>query len=121
MLLPLVSQVFLYGDSLKSCTVAVIVPEMGKVKHWARENGADENDLKKVIKDAAFKKYLLDELGTLAKKNKLTGLEKPRDVFITDEPFSEDNKLLTPTFKLKRNIAAKYFKPQIDAMYSKQQ
>jgi hypothetical protein len=28
-----------YGDSLKNCCVAVIVPEDGKMKAWAKENG----------------------------------------------------------------------------------
>lgn len=36
-LCPLVAQSFLYGDSLKPACVAVIVPDMGKVKAYARE------------------------------------------------------------------------------------
>ena len=36
---PLVAQSFLYGDSLKPATVAVIVPDMGKVKHYCTEKG----------------------------------------------------------------------------------
>jgi long-chain acyl-CoA synthetase len=36
---PLIAQTFIYGDSLRSCTVAVIVPELDKVKDWGRENG----------------------------------------------------------------------------------
>jgi hypothetical protein len=31
----------IYGDSLRSCVVAIVVPEMGKVKHFARDNGKD--------------------------------------------------------------------------------
>jgi len=37
------------------------------------------------------------------------------------EQMSIDNNLLTPTFKLKRNIARDYYKQVIDKMYSKQQ
>ena len=33
--------------------------------------------------------------------------------------FSVENNLLTPTFKLKRNVCAKEFKSQIDDMYKK--
>ena len=36
---PVIAQTFIYGDSLRSCTVAVIVPEPDKVKDWAKENG----------------------------------------------------------------------------------
>jgi len=47
----------------------------------------------------------------------LTSLEKPKDLFLHPEEFSVDNNILTPTFKLKRNIAAQVFKEQIDEMY----
>jgi hypothetical protein len=29
----------IYGDSLRSCCVGIIVPHMDKVKKWALENG----------------------------------------------------------------------------------
>jgi len=48
----------------------------------------------------------------------LSGLEKPKEVTLTLTPFSVDNNILTPTFKLKRNIAREYFKPQIEVMYN---
>lgn len=40
---PYVAQTMLYGDSLKNCCVAIIVPEMGKVKKWAEANGKKLN------------------------------------------------------------------------------
>lgn len=49
--------------------------------------------------------------------NKFNGLEKIKKVFLTAEPFSMDNDLLTPTMKIKRNIARKLFAPQIEKMY----
>lgn len=36
---PLIAQSFIYGDSLRSCTVGIIVPHTDKVKKWAHENG----------------------------------------------------------------------------------
>ena len=75
--------------------------------------------MKAVLASDKFKKHVLDDLLSLAKDHKLSGLEKPKDIFLTDDAFSVENNLLTPTFKLKRNIAREYFKPQIDKMYSK--
>lgn len=72
-----------------------------------------------MIASDKFKKHVLDDLLALAKDHKLSGLEKPKDIFLTDDAFSVENNLLTPTFKLKRNIAREYFKPQIDKMYAK--
>lgn len=45
----------------------------------------------------------------LAKKNKFTGLEKPRDLYITLDPFTVENNILTPTQKLKRNVGKEVF------------
>lgn len=53
----------------------------------------------------------------LAKEKKLSSLEKPK-VFVTcAELMSEKNDCVTPTFKTKRNMAAKLFKGKIDQMY----
>ena len=37
------------------------------------------------------------------------------------DPFSVENDMLTPTFKLKRNIARDKFRAEIDALYAKPQ
>jgi long-chain acyl-CoA synthetase len=60
----------------------------------------------------------MDGILKLATENKLSGLEKPKDIYLSLSPFTTENNMLTPTFKLKRNIARDVFKPQIDAMYA---
>lgn len=106
----------MYGDSLKSCTVAIVVPQETKVKEWADANGKTVDE---AYTNADFMKIVLDELTLVGTKNKLSGLEKPKALFLTAEAFSVENNILTPTFKLKRNVAREYFKPQIDQMYEK--
>jgi long-subunit acyl-CoA synthetase (AMP-forming) len=34
-----------YGDSLRACVVAIIVPEMGNLKQWAAANGKNVENL----------------------------------------------------------------------------
>jgi len=36
---PYIAQTFVYGDSLRNVTVAIIVPDPDKLKKWAGENG----------------------------------------------------------------------------------
>lgn len=55
----------------------------------------------------------------LATKNKLNSLEKPKQMKLIADPFSVENDILTPTFKLKRNIIKKTFASEIEAMYAK--
>jgi len=44
-------------------------------------------------------------------------MEKPKQLHLLKDPFTIENDLLTPTMKLKRNIAKLRFKDQISAMY----
>ena len=72
--------------------------------------GKDVEDLNSVIQDPAFKKLIMDEMNRIAVENKLSGLEKPKDIFVTLDAFSIENNMLTPTFKLKRNIGREVFR-----------
>jgi long-chain acyl-CoA synthetase len=55
----------------------------------------------------------------VCKKSLLNGFETVRAIHLHPEPFTVENDLLTPTFKLKRNDAKKFFIKQIDALYDK--
>lgn len=71
-----------------------------------------------LCKDADLNKMILEDLVKLATANKCSSLEKPKELFLSSEPFTIENNILTPTFKLKRNIARDVYKGQIDAMYA---
>ena len=57
------------------------------------------------------------DINQLKVTNKMSSLEVPKDIYITSDAFTMENNLLTPTFKLKRNIAREHFKVLIDSMY----
>ena len=52
-----------------------------------------------------------------AKEYGLNSLEKVKAIHIAEEPFTVENDIITPTFKIKRNIAKKVYKEAIDIMY----
>ena len=81
----------------------------------------DSENIDQVLANKDFKKMIMDEIAAVSATNKLSGLEKPKDIHLTSDAFSVENNLLTPTFKLKRNIGRDYFKVPIDAMYSELQ
>ena len=49
----------------------------------------------------------------------LQGFENVKAVKLIAEPFTLENDLLTPTFKLKRNVAKTRFQADIDDLYEK--
>lgn len=73
---------------------------------------------KETLTDPVFIKTIMKDLNLLAAKNNLNSLEKPKQIYLTYEPFAaEGNEILTSTSKMKRNVARVYFKKQIQEMY----
>ena len=96
-----------------------VLQTVSKLLNFIDFIGKDTTDLKKVMGEPEFKKLVMDEIAALSKEHKLSGLEKPKDIYLTDDAFTIENNLLTPTFKLKRNVVREYFSEQIKAMYAK--
>jgi len=97
-----IAQIMIYGDSFKNNTVGIIVVDPETAKLWGSKNGGI--DTPDVINNADFKAEVFDDILKLSKSNKLSGLERPADIHLTLDAFSAENEILTPTFKLKRNV-----------------
>ena len=91
--------------------------EPEKANDWASKNKF-ELASKEFLKSEALRDLVYNDLMRLANENKLNSLEKPKQMTLLIDPFTIESELLTPTFKLKRNIAKKHFKDEIDQMYS---
>jgi len=103
---------------LQSFLIAIIVPDFGGVKKWAAANGKDFEAIKADANgNADLKKAILDELNALATGNKFNGLERVKKMYLRQTEFTIEEDLLTPSMKLKRPVAAKFFKSEIDALY----
>jgi long-chain acyl-CoA synthetase len=50
-------------------------------------------------------KAILNNFLDLAKQNKLSGLEKIKKIYVSGDPWTIENDILTPTMKIKRNVA----------------
>jgi len=98
-------QVWIYGDSLRDfiCIIAVVSPP--KVKKWAASLDKPLEGVSEALKTKALKDEIYADLMALATASKLNSLEKPKNMLLLEEPFSVENDLLTPTMKLKRNVA----------------
>ena len=61
------------------------------------------------MEDQDFIQTVYDDLMRLANSNKFNSLEKPKQISLLMEPWTIENDILTPTMKLKRNIAKKIY------------
>ncbi|GMP48274.1 hypothetical protein CsSME_00015684 [Camellia sinensis var. sinensis] len=113
---PLVTSIWVYGNSFESFLVAVVVPDRKALEEWA-VNNSETGDFKLLCASSKARKYILDELNSTGQKNKLRGFEMLRAVHLEPYPFDIERDLITPTFKLKRPQLLKYYKDCIDQLY----
>lgn len=114
-----VSQLWIYGDSLKSCLIAVIVVEPVSVSHFAKSIGltCTQDNVSEVIRDKRVIDEVLKTVTAAARESGLKGFEIPKAVHLVDKEFSEFD-CVTPSMKLQRNKLKAVFQQEIDRMYT---
>ena len=119
----LIGQSFVYGDSLQSSLVAIVVPDEEPLRNLLASSNGDLASLAKaslpeICQNEAIKEVIMKEIHKVAKKNGLHGFEIPKAICLSPDLFSVDNGLLTPTFKLKRQQARDNYAKEIERMYA---
>ncbi|CAH8353271.1 unnamed protein product [Eruca vesicaria subsp. sativa] len=113
-----VSQCFIYGDSFNSSLVAIVAVDPDVMKDWAASEGIKYENLGQLCKDPKARKAVLAEMDIVGREAQLRGFEFAKAVTLVPEPFTLENGLLTPTFKVKRPQAKAYFVEAISKMYA---
>lgn len=113
-----VSQCFIYGDSLNSCLVAVVAVDPEVLKEWADSEGIKYEDLGQLCNEPRARAAVLADMDAIGSEAQLRGFEFAKAVTLVLEPFTVENGLLTPTFKVKRPQAKEYFAKAITDMYT---
>ena len=112
---PNISEVFIYGDSLKSCVIAIVNIEQEGLEKLAVEMGI-EGDISDLANNEYIINGVMDIFRRQAEKKKFNKLEQPKKIHIESTLFA-DLDLLTTTFKKKRNIFKEHYKDLIDNLY----
>lgn len=115
-----VAQVFVHGDSLQSCLVAIVVPDVEILPSFAKNLGLEDSN-ENLCKNKEIKKAILSDLTKLGKEAGLKSFEQVKDLYLHPEQFTIENGLLTPTLKAKRAELKTLFQPQIDKLYASMQ
>ncbi|KAL4422662.1 hypothetical protein ABPG75_008859 [Micractinium tetrahymenae] len=115
---PFVQQSFVYGNSLRAQLVAVAIPDPEYLLPWARERGLPR-DLAELCRHPQVVAAVLKSMQEEGRAAGLKGFEQVAAIHLHPEPFSVENGMMTPTFKLKRPQAQAAFQAAIDEMYAK--
>uniref|UniRef100_A0A146V8A4 Long-chain-fatty-acid--CoA ligase n=1 Tax=Fundulus heteroclitus TaxID=8078 RepID=A0A146V8A4_FUNHE len=113
----LVAQVFVHGDSLQSCLVAIVVPDADVLPGFAKSLGI-QGSIEELCKNTEIKKAIITDMTKLGRESGLKSFEQVKEVHLHPELFSIENGLLTPTLKAKRAELKVLFQPQIDKLYA---
>ena len=110
-----INQIFLYGESQYSYSVALVYPELNEcIKFLKKNKELGDIDYDKInYNDLCGNKIMEDEIikdcNNVGRKFDLKGFEIPKKIRIISEAFSLENNLMTPTLKLKsKSIRNKY-------------
>ncbi|KYQ88402.1 fatty acyl-CoA synthetase [Tieghemostelium lacteum] len=116
---PLVAQVFVYGDSLNSFLVGVIVPDFEVLEKVfpSKYPHINVKNQKELVQSTELYKEIMDSLEVCAREATLLGFEKLKHIYVESEPFSEENNLLTPSFKPKRPQLKERYQEVIFKLY----
>uniref|UniRef100_A0A8C7L9E0 Arachidonate--CoA ligase n=1 Tax=Oncorhynchus kisutch TaxID=8019 RepID=A0A8C7L9E0_ONCKI len=111
-----VTQLYVHGDSLQSCLVAIVVPDPETMPAWALKKGM-EGSYRDLCKNTVLKKAIMEDLQRLGKASGLHSFEQVKNIYVHNELFSIQNGLLTPTLKAKRPELREFFKEKIEDLY----
>ncbi|KAF8636675.1 hypothetical protein AX17_003481 [Amanita inopinata Kibby_2008] len=120
---PIVSQIYVHGDSLQSFLVAVVVPDPTQLANLAstllgrKVSPEDQENLLQALANQRIHDHILSMLTNEAKRSGLKGFETVKRIHLTLEAFSIENGTLTPTLKIKRKDAHKMYKTMLDELY----
>ena len=112
-----IAQAFVYGDSLQAYLVAIVVPDEEVVTLWSRSNNLAHKSFSELCRSDELHDLIFADILLHCKAANLGGFEIPKAIHLSNSLFSVDNDILTPTFKLKRNIAQKVYQKQISHLY----
>ena len=113
---PLIGDVFVYGDSLKSCLVGIVNIEKKDIKRLATELGVEGTE-DSLPESEQLKAALIKLFNEEAAKRKFNKLEQLKRIAIETRLFN-DLGILTTTFKKKRDSFKNHYKSTLDGLYT---
>ena len=117
---PYIEQIFVHGDSLQNYLIAIIVPNKAHIIEFLKKKGieCDVNNCQNYYENEELKIDILKDLENIGRKADFKGFEIIKKIYLSPEPFTVENDLCTPTLKVRRHVAKKYFANKIKELYN---
>ena len=80
--------------------------------------GVNKDNCKNYFENEELKNDIINIMDKFGREKNLMGFELPKKVYLVNEPFSIENEIMTPTMKLRRHFAKKFFEKEINKLYS---
>ncbi|KAI7878455.1 acetyl-CoA synthetase-like protein [Lichtheimia hyalospora FSU 10163] len=115
----LVAQIFVHGDSLQNSLVGVVVPDPEELGQLVKETLSDLVGLSypELCRNPRVNQAVLKRMTDVGKAAEMRGFEFVKAIHLESQPFTIESNLLTPTLKLKRADARKFYDAQINELY----
>lgn len=118
-LVTVVAQVLVTGNSEHPFAVAVIVPDILKLQaKWGADGTVDVKTLKAALESEKVTNAIFEDVRLKLKESTLNTFEKPKFIHLSSRELSVENDCLTPTLKVRRNFARKFYEQEIAELYT---
>lgn len=115
----LLEQLFLYGDPTRNYLVGIAGISFQGGSELLKQKFGNEKELLEEINRPGVKQKVL-QLWNSKVKDSTNGIERMKNVHIEINPLTVERDVVTPTMKLKRPIAGRFFKPVIGILYDEE-
>lgn len=109
-----VSQMYVHGNSMADYLVGLVVLDEDSIKLWSNEN---KSVAPSIEKNSKLWRAVFDDLIQIGQLQHLMPYEQVKTIAILNEPFTMENDMFTPTFKIRRKAVEKKYKQLLEDLY----
>ena len=114
--IPIIHQIFVYGDQNHDFVVAIVVPNQDMFKDWCKQKSIF-GSYSTLCENPKVIEFMFCEIQNFGIKNNFKLYEIPKKITLSEDYFTQENGLLTPTRKPKRNEIYITFQTDIEDMF----
>ena len=111
-----ITNIMVHGEQ-RPHNVAVIVPDLVALNGWADKHGLGDRSVEQLLEEDDVIDLIERELNR--QSGPIKGYERVRGFVLTDEEFTPENGLLTPSLKVKRRAVMAKYGARVEKLYEK--